>query len=127
MKLILVATVSSYKDLKVWQRAFDLSLSVYKITKAFPPDEVYGLTSQVRRASVSVPSNIAEGWGRGSTKEYIRFLKISRGSLFELDSQLSMAGRLEYLSSEQNRFMSIEINEIGRMLNGLIGKLEMKL
>ncbi len=84
----------SHKDLDVWKKAVPLVVDLYKLTKGFPPDERFGLTAQIRRASTSIPANIAEGWGRGSTKEYIQFLKIARGSLTELDTHLIVSGEL---------------------------------
>lgn len=95
---------------------------IYDITKRFPDDEKFGLTSQMRRASVSIPSNIAEGWGRLSKKNYIQFLRISRGSLFELETQILITKQLNYIKDSE----SIEqtIIEISKMLNSLIKKLE---
>ncbi len=78
--------MKTYKELKVWQRVVDLVTLIYQMTKSFPGEERYGLTAQMRRAAVSIPSNIAEGWGRHSTKEYIRFLVVARGSLMELET-----------------------------------------
>jgi four helix bundle protein len=86
--------MKSYKELKVWQKAVDLVTAVYSISRSFPRTEMYGLTSQVRRASVSIPSNIAEGWGRNSAKEYIQFLTTARGSLLELETQLLISCNL---------------------------------
>ena len=123
----LMIEVKSHKDLIVWQKAIELVLSVYTISKRFPKEEAFGLTSQVRRACVSVPSNIAEGWGRGSTKSYLQFLRISRGSLSEVETQLTIACKLDYISTEQDRKLNSEISEISKMLNSLIRKLEMKL
>lgn len=119
--------VKSYQDLKVWQKAMDLVFSVYKLSKSFPKDETYGLTSQIRRASVSVPSNIAEGWGRGSTKSYLQFLRIGRGSLTELETQLIIAHQLDYLSIKEHDDLESLLKEVGRMLNGLIRNLEKNL
>src|SRR6476659_1156091 len=89
--------VRSYQDLVAWQKAMDLVELVYGATRGFPREEVYGLTSQVRRAAVSVPSNIAEGQGRASTKEFLHHLSIARGSLFEVETQVLVAQRLGYL------------------------------
>ena len=86
------------KDLKVYQKAFQLSILVYKITKHFPKDELFGLVSQMRRCAVSVPSNISEGKGRYTDREYVRFLSIARGSLFELQTQLDISFELGYIS-----------------------------
>ena len=89
----------SYRDLIAWQRAKSLALDVYLFTRKFPKDEIYGLTSQMRRAAVSVPSNIAEGKGRYSKKEFLQFLYLARGSLLELETQLLIAHDLEYLDA----------------------------
>ena len=83
--------VESFKDLFVWQKGIELVNDIYKLTKQFPEDEVYGLTSQIRRAAISIPANIAEGCGRGTTKNYIQFLEISRGSLLELETLIIIA------------------------------------
>lgn len=93
------------------------------MTKGYPKDEMYGLVSQMRRSAVSIPSNIAEGWGRGSTKEYVRFLAIARGSLLELETQLIISEKLGYLSPEKHIVLIKQTGEIGRMLNGLIASL----
>jgi four helix bundle protein len=109
---------NSYRDLIVWQKAMDLTKQVYQLTKSFPRDEIYGLTSQIRRCSVSIPSNIAEGRGRNSNKEFIRFLYISLGSLYELQTQLELALAFQYISNvDEVNNASIEIE---KMLNALI-------
>src|ERR1700722_13943641 len=92
--------MQSYKELLVWQVAMGLVADVYRITRRFPREEVYGLTSQIQRSAVSVPSNIAEGQGRATRGEFIQFLGHSRGSLFELETQLTIAGELGYLESQ---------------------------
>jgi four helix bundle protein len=119
-----MSSIKSYKELIVWQKSIILVKELYKITEHFPENEQYGLTSQMRRASVSIPSNIAEGWGRLSRKNYIQFLRISRGSLFELETQILITKELKYI----NDCESIEnlIIEISKMLNSLIKKLEEK-
>ena len=115
---------NSYRDLIVWQKAMDLTKKVYQITKMFPKDEMYGLTSQIRRCSVSVPSNIAEGRGRNSDKEFIRFLNISLGSLYELQTQLELALAFKYISNfDEINDLSIEIE---KMLNSLINSKKQK-
>jgi len=114
------ASIESYRDLQVWQKSLAVSIDLYRVTKSFPPDERIGLTSQLRRAGVSVPSNIAEGYGRGSAKEYLRFLKIARGSIFEIETQLLIAVKLEYCSSAQFEELSDKLKECGRILAGLI-------
>ena len=110
----------TYSDLEVWQAAMDLATHIYCATKTFPKEEIYGLTSQLRRAAVSVPSNIAEGKGRSSDKELIYFLGNSRGSLFEIETQVGIARRLGYLSAEQSEVISSQTSRVGQLLNGLI-------
>jgi len=92
--------LKNYKELKVWQKSYELCLTIYKITKEFPSDERYSLTQQIRRCAVSVPSNIAEGYGRKSTPEYVRFLYIAYGSICELETQILLAGDLGYIKSD---------------------------
>jgi four helix bundle protein len=116
----------SHKDLDVWKKSVRLVVDLYKVTKRFPLDERFGLTSQIRRASTSVPANIAEGWGRGSTKEYIHFLKIARGSLTELDTHLIVSGELGLVDKSESARIETAISDIGKMLNRLIKVLERK-
>ena len=115
--------MKSYKELDVWQKAVNLAIEVYQATHHFPDAERFGLTAQIRRAATSVPANIAEGWGRGSTKEYIQFLLIARGSLMELETHMIITQKLRYLSQEQLGAIQKEVEEIGKMLNGLIQSL----
>ena len=116
---------NSYRDLIVWQKAMALAKQVYLITKTFPKDEIYGLTSQIRRCSVSVPSNIAEGRGRGSDKEFIRFLNIALGSVYELQTQLELALSFNYISNyDEINELSIEVE---KMLNSLINSKKQKI
>ena len=110
----------TYKDLEVWQAAMELAVQVYRLTAVFPQEEKYGLTSQLRRAAVSVPSNIAEGKGRSSDKELIQFLCHSRGSLFEIETQLAIGERLGYSPTKDCDVVRNETARIGQMLNGLI-------
>jgi four helix bundle protein len=110
----------TFRDLESWQKAFDLTLSVYSVTRTFPKEEVYGLTIQLRRAAVSVVSNIAEGKGRSSDKELLQFLAIAKGSLFEVETQLELAQHLSYLSASQAQNLASKVNETGRLLNGLM-------
>ena len=115
--------VKSYKDLIVWQKAMDLVEMVYHVTKSFTREELYGLTNQLRRASVSIPSNIAEGQARNSTAEFRNFLSITRGSLAEVETQLLIAERLSYLDSEKLReILAVQI-EVNKMTNALMIKL----
>ena len=106
-----------------WRKAMVLVADVYRHTQTFPKSELYGLTAQLRRAAVSVPSNIAEGQGRASTGEFKQFLGHARGSLLELETQLQIAKGLEYLSSEACAILLEECSEVGRILNGLLASL----
>ena len=115
--------VESYRDLKVWQRSIQMTLSVYRLTVAFPKEEVFGLTTQLRRASVSVASNIAEGYGRSSTGEYKQFLGMARGSNLEVQTQLFIATELGYGNSTLLTEADNLSNEVSRMLNSLLAKL----
>ena len=118
--------VSSYKDLKVWQKAMNLVEEVYRLTANFPREELYGLVSQLNRAAVSVPSNLAEGSSRRSTKEYLRFVRISLGSVAELETQVELAKRLKFITELQQNILTNLLDEVGRMLNGLDKALEEK-
>jgi four helix bundle protein len=115
--------VNSYRDLLVWKKALELTIAIYRATRSFPNEEKFGLSSQMQRAGVSVPSNIAEGQGRNSQKDFIRFLNIARGSLAELDTQTIIAKELGYLQNEQVNELSERIDELQRMLYSLINKL----
>ncbi len=119
-----MSTISTYKDLIVWQKSMNLVKEIYLLAKSFPKTEEYGLSSQIKRSAISVPSNIAEGWGRNSSKSYTHFLKIARGSLFELETQLLIAKDLQFINdiSTTNGL----IIEIGKMLNSLIKTIEKK-
>jgi four helix bundle protein len=119
--------LESYRDLKVWQKAVDLVVACYDLGKTFPKDEIYGLTSQLRRAVVSVPANIAEGYGRGSRKEYLQFLTVAQGSLKEVETHLIIAQRLEYVTQAQLTTVLTRTEELGKMLGALIRKLKEKL
>ena len=110
----------TYADLKVWQAAMGLALDVYRQTQSFPKEEIYGLTSQLRRAAVSVASNIAESKGRFSDKELLHFLSQSRGSIFEIESQIIIAWRLGYFGQSTTDRLLKETAEVGRMINGLM-------
>ena len=116
-------TVTTYKDLKVWQKSMDLAEDIFKSVKMLPKEELYGLPDQMRRAVVSIPSNISEGHQRSSTKDYVRFLNIAKGSLGELETQIMLCERLEYLNKEKTDLLLGQCGEIGRMLNGLINRL----
>src|SRR3977135_2565893 len=110
----------SYKDLVARQKSMDLVTATYRATAGFPRDEVYGLTSQLRRAAVSIPSNIAEGQGRRTTADFVRHLSISYGSLREVETQTLIAARLQYLTKERCREILEMAGEVGRLLNGLM-------
>ncbi len=116
--------LNSYKDLKVWQKGYELCLKTYRLTKAFPAEEKYGLTSQIRRASVSIPSNVAEGYGRRTLPDYLRSLYIAYGSVCELETQLLMSGDLNYIESQKLKTILEDIGEVERMLKALIKSLE---
>lgn len=119
-------SVQSYKDLIVWQKSMDFVESIYHVSKPFSKEETYGLTNQLRRAAVSIPSSIAEGHTRNSTAEYLRFLSIARGSLAEVETQLLIAQRLGYLSADQLSPILGLLVEINKMTNGLMAKLAPK-
>src|ERR1700756_2688928 len=112
------ASNGTYEDLKVWRLAMDLVLEIYRYTASFPKQEVYGLTSQMRRAAVSIPSNIAEGKGRFWRKELLQFLFHARGSLLELRTQITIARELEYLIGMEGETLTQHACEVGRLLNG---------
>lgn len=116
--------IKSHRDLIVWQKAMDLTVEIYQVTKTFPREETYGLTSQIRRASASVPANIAEGQGRRFGREFQQFLAHSRGSLLELDTHLELAFRVSYLNEEQYQNLRYKCEEVGRILNGLMRSLD---
>ena len=107
-----------HKKLEVWQRSVDFAIEIYRVTGQFPIDERYGLVSQMRRASVSIPSNLAEGAARG-TNEFIQFVRIAIGSASELDTQLEICHRLNYLSNDAYHQLNDRLTQIDRMLNGL--------
>ena len=115
--------IQSYRDLVVWQKAMALVKLIYQLTAHFPSQEQFGLTSQLRRSAVSIPSNIAEGNGRSTTQDYLRFLQIARGSLFEAQTQLELAIQLQFTTQEASREPLTLCNEIERMINSIITKL----
>ena len=121
-----MTTNSSFQDLRVWQESMDLTLEIYRATSGFPRHETYGLTSQMRRAAVSVPSNIAEGKGHRSDPEFVRSLLHARGSLLELQTQILIARRLEYLSEEKANELCRSADGIARGLNALINRFRPK-
>jgi len=118
--------LKSYGELIAWQKAMDLVQSVYEAVRAFPKEEIYGLTSQLKRAAVSVPSNIAEGQGRKSTREFLHHLSIAYGSLMEVETQILIAVRLDYLSQQDAERIIERTSEVGRLINGLSNALANK-
>jgi four helix bundle protein len=119
-----MSEIQSYRDLDVWKKSMDLTVAVYDVTSRFPQSESFGLASQLRRAVVSIPSNIAEGASRNSTKELVQFLNISNGSLSEVETQLEIALRLNFISENM---LQPQINHIRSMIFGLIKSLRKKL
>ncbi|HWO32489.1 MAG TPA: four helix bundle protein [Candidatus Acidoferrum sp.] len=116
--------MEDFKDLRVWAKAHELTLAVYQKTRAFPKEEMYGLTSQLRRASASVGANIAEGCGRRSDAELRRFVQIARGSANEVEYHLLLAKDLDFLSAEEHEDLEARVLEIQRMLAGLVQSLK---
>ena len=118
--------VKSYRDLLVWQKAMDFVVLVYQFSRAFPREEQFALTAQLRKASVSVPSNIAEGQGRFSDREFANFLSIAHGSLSEAETQIIIAQRLVYLSETETSELLALASEVGRMIHGLTNAIGQK-
>jgi four helix bundle protein len=119
-------TAKSYKDLEVWQKAMDLVVECYQVTRNFPKSEVYGLTNQLQRAAVSIPANIAEGQGRQYDTEFIHFLFVASGSLTELETHIQIALRLGFVSADEANSLLNRAGEVGRLLNGLLRFLRSK-
>lgn len=113
-----------YRELIVWQKGIALVTDVYRLTAGFPKHEIYGLTSQIRRAAVSIPANIAEGQGRCSRGEFRQFLGHARGSLYELETHALVAFNLSYLTESESTLLIVSIHEVGRLLNGLLNSLD---
>ena len=116
--------VRSYKDLLVWQRAMDIAVATYELSRRYPRDELFGLTSQSRRAAASIAANIAEGYGRASRPTYAHFLRIAQGSLKELETHLILAERVGLAPVASTKDILIKADELGRMLRGLISKVQ---
>lgn len=116
--------MANFKELLVWQKSINFVTEIYELTNDFPKNEMYGLISQIRRASISIPSNIAEGNSRRSVADYLQFLKIARGSCAEVETQLIIAQNLKFLSEEHYLKLNQDIIEILKMLNGLINSLK---
>jgi four helix bundle protein len=116
--------IRTHRDLIVWQKGMDLAESVYRATEVFPDREKYGLTAQMRRAAVSVPSNVAEGFGRGRPAEFIRFIEITRGSLFELQTQCELARRMRWLKGDDLNLLRDTAKEVDRISSALLRSLK---
>ena len=116
--------VKSYKDLIIWQKSIDLVVEVYQVVKRFPREELYSLSDQIKRSAVSVPSNIAEGQSRQHTAEFRQFLYIAFGSLAELDTQLIIANRLDFIDAKNNELLSARIIELRKMISTLTSRLK---
>jgi four helix bundle protein len=119
--------MKSYQDLEVWQKAMDLVVLCYKITEKFPKNETYGLASQLQRAAISIPANIAEGRHRQHSKEFLQHLSIAYASLAELETHIQIAGRLDFINQDKIDDLLIRTGEIGRMLNGLRRSIDKKI
>ena len=119
--------METHKDLRVWQHSMEMVTSIYQMTKTFPKEELFGLVSQIRRAAVSVPSNIAEGYARGSEREKLHFLRISSGSMSEVETQLLLSLNLGYISQETYSELSEMITSVWKQLNALISSVKKKL
>lgn len=122
-----MSSFASYRDLQVWQKSMRLALLTYELCKHFPKDELYGLTSQIRRSAISVPSNIAEGHARNSSKEFLRYLSISVGSLAELETQILLSRELTYLNTDDSATLLNKADEVGKMIRGLQKSIKTKL
>ena len=120
----MASKIESFRDLRVWQAAFAMGVEIHRLTRAFPAAERFGLTSQLRRASIGVASNIAEGYGRGSRSDYLRFLKIARGSLFEVETQLDFAAAFGFAKPPAEVVVRQHCLDCNKMLAGLIRRLE---
>lgn len=118
--------MKDFKELKVWHKAYGLALSIYEASKAFPREEIYGLTSQMRRSAISIGANIAEGCGRRSDGELVRFLQIARGSSSEVEHHLLLARDLKFLPTETHRNLERQLQEVQRMLTSLVSAIQKK-
>lgn len=119
--------VNSYKDLVAWQKSIALVTDIYGLTKKFPADEKFGIVSQLNRAAVSVPANIAEGWGRELSKNYLQFLRVSRGSLMELETMILISRNLAFISENDFIETNKKTEEVGKILQGLIKSIHQKM
>ncbi|MEN3323382.1 four helix bundle protein [Mariniflexile soesokkakense] len=119
-----MSEIKTYKDLLIWQKGIEIVKETYLLCKEIPNDELFGLQSQIKRSSISIPSNIAEGWGRNYTKNYLQFLKYSRGSLLELETQIIIAKELNFISTESFNKIQDLISEESKMLNAFIKSID---
>lgn len=119
--------METHKDLRVWQQSIEMVTSIYLMTQSFPKEEMFGLVSQLRRASVSVPSNIAEGYARGTDKEKLHFLRISSGSMSEVETQLMLSLNLGYIDQEKYNELSEIVTSVWKQLNSLISSIKKRL
>ena len=119
--------METHKDLRVWQQSIEMVTSIYMMTQSFPKEETFGLVSQLRRASVSVPSNIAEGYARGTDKEKLHFLRISSGSMSEVETQLMLSLNLGYIDQEKYNKLSETVTSVWKQLNSLISSIKKRL
>lgn len=119
--------INTYKDLIVWQKSVALVTSIYALTRTFPQEEKFGIVSQLNRASISIPSNIAEGWGRESAENYLQFLRISRGSLMETETLLEISKNLGLIKNNDFSDITNQIQEVSKILQGLIKSIQLKI
>ena len=120
-------SIKDYRELIVWQKAMDLVETIYQTTRTFPKEEIYGLTSQIRRAAISIPSNIAEGNGRNTTRDYVHFLGMAYGSVKEVETQVLIAERLRYINSGRSVELVTMTGETARLISGLMNSLNRKI
>lgn len=118
--------MNTFRNLLIWQKSMALVTEIYQVTNSFPKEEIYGLTSQIRRSSISIPSNIAEGYGRNGNDDYLRFLNISISSLFEMQTQLEISFNLKYINEVQFNKINGDSREIERMLSAFIRKIKLR-
>jgi four helix bundle protein len=122
-----IMAIQSYQELVAWQKAMDLVESVYRATGSFPREELYSLTAQIRRAAVSIPSNIAEGQGRSTTRDFLHFLSIAQGSVKEVETQILIAERLKYVAKQVTVPLLEQTAQVGRLLSGLSNSLKRRI
>ena len=118
--------IRSYRDLRVWEDGMRLAEACYRTTRAFPREEIYGTTSQIRRSAASIPANVAEGYGRDNPREFVRFLRIAQGSLKELETHLTLASRVELITVEEADKILKRCETVGKMLRSLIRSIQNK-